>query len=58
MKDTSSVDLSPSAPPVTNVLSVVEGILVRALSVQKFWQVLAAKGCFDIEGGTQPKLQD
>ena len=37
----SFVDLSPSTPPVTNVLSVVEGIPVRA-QLQKFWQVLAA----------------
>ena len=43
VKNASFVDLSPSVPPVTNVLSVVEGIPVGA-RVQKFWQVLAAKG--------------
>ena len=43
VKDTSFVDLSRSAPLVTNVLSVVEGILVGA-RLQKFWRVLAAKG--------------
>ena len=43
VKDASFVDLPPSAPPVTNVLSGVEGIPVAAW-LQKFWQVLAAKG--------------
>ena len=38
-----SVNLSPSAPPMTNVLSVVEGLPVGAL-LQKFWQVWAQKG--------------
>ena len=38
VKDAFSVDLSPSAPPVTNVLSVVEGLPVGA-RLQKFWQV-------------------
>ena len=41
VKDACFVDLSP-APPVTNVLSVVEGLPVGA-RLQKFWQVLAAK---------------
>ena len=43
MKDVFSVNLSRSAPPVTNVLSVVEGLPVGA-RLQKFWQVLAEKG--------------
>ena len=38
-----SVNLSPSAPPVTNVLSVVEGLPVGA-RLQNFWQVWAQKG--------------
>ena len=43
VKDASFVDLSPSTPPLTNVLSVVDCILVGA-RLQNFWQVLAAKG--------------
>ena len=43
MKDVFSVNLSPSAPPVTNVLSVVEGRPVGA-RLQNFWQVWAQKG--------------
>ena len=43
LKDASFVDLSPSAPPVTNVPSVVESIPVGA-RMQNFLQVLAAKG--------------
>ena len=43
MKDVFSVDLSPSAPPVRNVLSVVEGLPVGA-RLQKLWQVWAQKG--------------
>ena len=42
VKDASFIDLSPSAPPVTNVPNAVEGIPAGA-SLQKFWQVLAAK---------------
>ena len=43
VKDVFSVDLSPSALHVTNVLSVVEGLPVGA-RLQKFWQVWAQKG--------------
>ena len=43
VKDVFSVKLSPSAPPVTNVLSVVEGRPVGA-RLQNFWQVWAQKG--------------
>ena len=43
MKDAFSVDLSPSAPPVTNVLSFVDGLPVGA-RLQKFWQVWAQEG--------------
>ena len=43
VKDGFSVDLSPSAPPVTNVLSVVEGLPVGA-RLQNFWQGWAQKG--------------
>ena len=42
VKDAFSVDLSPSAPPVTNVLSVV-GLPVGA-RLQRFGQVWAQKG--------------
>ena len=35
--------MAPAAPPVTDVLSDLEGISVGAL-LQKFGQVLAAKG--------------
>ena len=50
--DAFSVDLSPSAPPVTNVLSVVEGLPVGA-RLQKFWQ----EG-FESKGGLNPSIQD
>ena len=43
VKDAFSVNLSPSAPPVTNALSVVEGLPVGA-QLQNFWQVWAQKG--------------
>ena len=43
MKDAYFVDLPPSAPLVTNVFSVVEGIPEGA-QLPIFWQVLAAKG--------------
>ena len=43
VKNVFSVKLSPSAPPVTNVLSVVEGRPVGA-RLQNFWQVWAQKG--------------
>ena len=43
MKGASFVDLPPSAPPVTNALSVAEGIPVGA-RLKIFLQVLAAKG--------------
>ena len=43
VKDAFSVNLSPSALPVTNVLSVAEGLPVGA-RLQKFWQVSAQKG--------------
>ena len=43
MKCAFSVDLSPAAPPVTNVLRVVEGQPAGA-RLQKFWQVWAQKG--------------
>ena len=42
VKDAFSVNLSPSAPPMTNVLNVVEGLPVGALQI--FWQVWAQKG--------------
>ena len=43
VKDVFSVNLSPSAAPVTNVLSVVEGRPVGA-RLQNFWQVWAQNG--------------
>ena len=43
VKDVFSVDLSPSAPPVTNVLIVVEGQPAGS-RLRKFWQVWAQKG--------------
>ena len=43
VKDAFSVNLSPSAPPVTNVLSVVEGLPVGT-RLQNFFQVCAQKG--------------
>ena len=53
MKDASFVDLSPSAPLVTNVLGIVEGIcrgptakILAGLGSKGF----ESKGCFDIEG--------
>ena len=44
VKDALSVNLSP-APPVTNVLSVAEGLV--GVNLPKVWQVWAVKiGCF------------
>ena len=56
------VALSPSSPPVTNVLSGVEGLPVRTPTLK----ILAgldskgfeSKGGFDLEGSVQPKIQD
>ena len=43
VKHVSSVNLSPCAPPVTNVVSAVEGLAVGT-RLQKFCQVWAQKG--------------
>ena len=43
VKSVSSVNMSPSAPPVTNVLSAVESLAVGA-RLQKFRQIWAQKG--------------
>ena len=62
VKDAAFVDLTPSAPPVTNVLSVVEDIPVWALTAKNLESLVSkgfeSKGCFDIEGEIQSKIQD
>ena len=61
VKDASVVDLSHSDHPVTNFLSVVEGIPVgpdcnnfAGLGSKEF----ESKGYFDIERGIHPKIQE
>ena len=61
VKDVFSVNLSPSAPPVTNVLSVVEGLPVGT-RLENFWQVLGPEGfesksSIHPEGRVQPSFQ-
>ena len=60
VKDASFVDLSP-ADSLTYILSVAEDIPVWAHcnNFGRSWQQrVETKGCFDIEGGIQPKIQD